>query len=137
MRPIPEIEYELALLQYIRTRGDVRAFLKATGKDMMRLTRTIDALLAKGYILKERSKLTLTESGYSYLDKLNKELGRKGMYSYLLPDYSVRRVPMSAEATYIPQYMIQRGGGPFSNSLVRGRSGESSGDNAVLFKHNK
>lgn len=137
LRPIPEKEYELALLQYVRTRSEVRPFLKATGNDMTRLRLVIDRLLADDIIVKDGKSLFLSKKGEVYLSVLNKDLGRKGLYSYFIPDYKARRVQMSAMDTYIPQYMIQRGGNIFSNSLVRGRSDESSGDNETPFEHNK
>lgn len=137
IRPIPDIEYELALLLYIHNKGEVRPFLRATGNDMKRLCSTVDRLIDTGIVERQGLKLLLTDMASEYINVLNKHLGRKGLYSYLIPDYTVRRVQMKATDTYIPKYMIQRGGSLFSNSLVRGRSDESSGDNETPFKHNK
>ena len=136
-RPIPDIEYELALLQYIRTKGDVRPFLKASGNDIKRLFKVVEKLLSCGYVCKEGKELLLSEEGCSYLAALNKQLYRKGLYGSFLPDYSARRVQMSIADTYIPKYMFKRGGGHFSSSYVLGRSGESSGDEESTFKHDK
>lgn len=136
-RPIPDIEYEVALMQFIHTRGEIRPFLKATGKDMVRFTRTIDHLVAEGFVFAEGRKLSLTGKGVSRLVSLNKELGRKGIYTQVLPDYLARKAQMSIDDVYIPKYMFKRGGGHFSNSYVLGRSGESSGDKESTFKHDK
>lgn len=136
-RPIPDIEYVLALLQFIRNRGEVRSLLKATGNDIDRLCHTIDKLKARGYVVSEERQLIITDSGREYLQHLNNKLGRKGLYSYFIPDYSVRKVRFDITTTYIPQYMIKRGGNNISNSLVLGRPGELSGDNEPQFKRNK
>ena len=136
-RPIPDIEYEVALMQFIHARGEIRPFLKATGKDMVRFTRTIDHLVAEGIVFAEGRKLSLTGKGVSRLVSLNKELGRKGIYTQVLPDYLARKAQMSIDDVYIPKYMFKRGGGHFSNSYVLGRSGESSGDEESTFKHDK
>ena len=136
-RPIPDFEYEVALIQFIRKKGEIRPFLKATGNDMERFTHTIDRLLGKGYVLKDGHKLILSERGQSYFLELNRMLGRKGMYTQFLPDYSVRKEQMNKTDIYVPKYMFKRGGGHFSNSYVLGRSGESSGDNESTFKHDK
>ena len=132
-RPIPDIEYELALMQYISVRGDVRSFLKASGNDVVRLCSTVDLLIEDGFVCKEGKKLKLTESGKNHLMSLNKKLGRKGLYSDVLPDYSVRKKQMKVTDTYVPKYMYKRGGGHFSYSYVLGRSGESSGDKESTF----
>lgn len=137
IRPIPDIEYKLALLQYIHSRGDVRSFLKASGNDIARLCTTVDLLVAGGYVVKEGKQLLLSDKGRVYLDDLNKQLQRKGLYASLLPDYSVRREKLKITDTYIPQYMYKRGGGHFSNSYVLGRSGDSQGDKESAFKHNE
>ena len=127
-RPIPDIEYAVALMQYINARADVRSFLKASGNDMARLCKTVDQLIEQGRIKKDGKKLLLTDNGINHLAELNKQLGRKGLYSSFIPDYSERRVQMKQTDVYIPQYMYKRGGGHFSYSCVPGRSGESSGD---------
>ena len=137
IRPIPDIEYELALLQYIRNKSDVRPFLKASGNDTKRLFAVVEKLLSCGYVCKEGKRLLLSKDGCGYLAALNKQLGRKGMYGNFVPDYSARRVQMGIADTYIPKYMFKRGGGHFSNSYVLGRSGESSGDEESTFKHDK
>lgn len=116
IRPIPDIEYELALMQYISVRGDVRSFLKASGNDVPRLCSTVDQLIEHGFVCKEGKKLYLTEKGKKQLMSLNKELDRRGLYSEILPDYSVRRKQMKVTDTYVPKYMYKRGGGHFSNS---------------------
>ena len=136
-RLIPDIEYEVALLQYIRTKGDVRPFLKASGNDTKKLFIVVEKLLSCGYVCKDDKRLMLSEKGCGYLAALNKQLGRKGLYGCFLPDYSSRRVQMSIADTYIPKYMFKRGGGHFSNSYVLGRSDESSGDEESTFKHDK
>ena len=137
IRPIPDTEYILALMQFINLKVDVRLFLKASGKDVARMCATIERLIEDGLIRKEKQKLYITEQGKTHLATLNKRLGRKGLYAQLIPDYSVRRVQMSIADTYIPQYLYKRGGGHFSNSYVLGRSGDSSGDSEPTFEHNK
>lgn len=128
IRPIPDIEYELALLKYIYSRGDVRSFLKASSNDVARLCTIVDHLLDEGYLVKEGQRLQLTDKGKVHVADLNKKLDRKGLYGWLLPDYSVRREQKELTDIYLPQYLYKKGGGHFSNSCVLGRSGESSGD---------
>lgn len=137
IRPIPDIEYEVALLKYIQVKGEIRPFLKATGIDLKRLSQTVDRLLDEGYLKKEGKKLSLTERGKTRHSALNMQLSRKGIYAHLLPDYSVRREAMDPKDLYIPKYMFKKGGGHFSNSYVLGRSDESSGDNELPYKHDK
>lgn len=137
IRPIPDTEYVLALMQYISMRGDVRLFLNASGKDVARMCATIDNLIESGFVVRENKRLLVTEKGNKYIAALNKQFGRKGLYAKLIPDYSVRREQMNIADTYIPQYLYKRGGGHFSNSYVLGRSGDSSGDNVFTIEHNK
>lgn len=136
-RPIPDIDYEIALLQYIRSKGDVRPFMKASGNDTQRLYAVVEKLLSGNYVQKKGKKLEITGEGEAHLAVLNKQLGRKGLYSRFIPDYSVRREQMKITDTYIPQYMYKRGGGHFSISYVLGRSGDSQGDKESTFKHNE
>ncbi len=136
-RPIPDTEYEIALLQYILVKGEIRPFLKATGNDVARLSRTIDEFLAKGYLERDGNSLSLSNRGMAYHKALNKKLGRRGMYAFILPEYSAKIPQMEKTEIYIPKYMFKRGGGHFSNSYVLGRSGESSGDKESTFKHDK
>ena len=113
IRPIPDIEYELALMQFIKTRGDVRSLLKATDDDVTKMCNTVDHLIEQGFVVKQGNTLEMTDDGISHIRTLNKRLGRKGFYRCFLPDYSKRRVQMSIADPYIPQYMFKRGGRPF------------------------
>ena len=117
-RHIPDIEYTAALLLYVRTNADIRHFLKASNNDLLRLNKTMDALIMDGYIVKHENTLVLTKKGEVFLWLLNKKLGRKGLYAYFLPDYSVKKKPIKKTDIYIPQYMYSGGDGHFSNSYI-------------------
>ena len=115
---IPDIEYTAALLQYVRMNAEIRPFLKAADNDLLRLNQTIDALIMGGYIIKYDNTLELTKKGENFLLLLNKRLGRKGLYAYFLPDYSVKKKQLKKNDIYIPQYMYTGGDGHFSNSYI-------------------
>ena len=140
---ISDTEYVAALLLYIRTGAEIRPFLKATNNDLQRLNRVVGSLLKSGYIVQEGNVLRLTESGKGYLRGLNKSLRRRGLYAYLLPDYTVKRTPMMASEVYITKFLDSGGYGRFSSSYIcpcavpEGRSDESSGDEESTFERDK
>ena len=136
-RPIPDIEYRLAVLQYVQSKADIRPFLKATGKDMLKLNTIINELLSEDILVRYENELNLTKAGMIHLKTLNNMLGRRGLYRVLLPDYTVRKEPIKKTDLYIPQYMYSGGGGHFSCSYILGRSDESSGDEESIFKRDK
>ena len=117
-RHIPDIEYTAALLQYVRTNAEIRPFIKASNNDLQRLNQNIDALIMDGFIVRKENGLALTEKGNEFYWFLNKKMGRKGLYAFVLPDYSVRKKPIKKNDLYIPQYMYTGGDGHFSNSYI-------------------
>lgn len=113
IRHIPDIEFEAALLLYIKKRADIRLFLTAFGNDMAHFSDVMDEIFRKGYTVRLEAGLALSEKGEAHLKNLNRRLGRRGLYAMMLPDYSERLQQMSIAEPYIPEYIWKRGDGSF------------------------
>ena len=102
---IPDSEYAAALLTCVRMNTEIQSFLANTGYDIVRFNSVINAFLEGNILARREHVITLTEVGEDYLRCLNKALGRKGVYVYFLPDYSVRKDKITADSLYVSKYL--------------------------------
>lgn len=97
----------LLLMQTIRVNGNTM-YLLEHGYTLVALNRDIDSLKREGYVANKGQELFITKKGEDYFYRKNKELGRKGLYSYLSGELSMKEEPMPLNAIYVP---LKRGKG--------------------------
>ena len=102
VRPIPDTEYEAAILVHIIKKADFSRFLHASGNDAVRLNKVIGSFLERKLINYVNDELRITEIGCEYYREYMRMLGRRGLYKFFLPDYSVRKNKWKKEDIYIP-----------------------------------
>lgn len=101
-------EQTLLLLQIAKTNGNVMALVR-NGMELPELSRLISALSMQGILIVGNDYVMLTSKGNSYLKKLAKSLGKKGLYAYFsIEDYYRNSIMLSPDDIYIPIKRIKR-----------------------------
>lgn len=101
-------EKELLLLQTIRVNGN-SMYLVRQGMSIFEIKKLIDSLVKRCIVQKREEKMSLTKEGEMYFYELNRELGRKGLYRFLSPDYVFRNVPEPIDKVYVPPIKRTKG----------------------------
>lgn len=91
----------LLFLQIIRVNGNVMHLFRLD-LSMVQVSQMINNLKSKGFVRVEEEKLSLTENGQKLFCQLNHQLGKKGLYRYLSPDWYYKERPMPLHAVYVP-----------------------------------
>lgn len=69
----------------------------------------LNSLIYEEYFDSVDGKLRLTESGAEYLKSINRVLGNKGIYKYILPSSHIHIAEYSKDIPYIPRKKIREG----------------------------
>ena len=95
-------ELLLLLLQLIRVNGNTM-YLLEHGYTLYDLMRTIDTLKKDGLVrVNDNGGLSTTDNGDLFFYKLNRRLGRKGIYRYLGKHKAFNHELMPLDAIYVP-----------------------------------
>lgn len=94
-------ELTLLLLQTIRVNGNTM-YLLDQGFTLFSLTNKIEELKAEGLARMIDDALALTRKGEDEFYRLNRKLGRRGMYRYVSRMLTMKDEPMPLAAVYVP-----------------------------------
>lgn len=100
-------ELIILLLQIIKFNGDINHLL-ITGCNHKTIINMLKELDRNEITTTEKNLLELTQKGENYLNILNKELKRKGLYKYLSPSLENRCTKMKIEDIYIPLRKVKK-----------------------------
>ena len=124
-------EIIILLLQIIKFNGDINHLL-INGCDHKTIINMLREFDKEKMTTTTKSQLVLTQKGEAYLDLLNKELKRKGLYKYISPCLENRCTKMNIEDIYIPLQKVKKAE-LFSLSHENVKIVESSIDNELPF----
>lgn len=66
------------------------------------INKILESLISCGHLIFINSRLRLTDSGNEYMKFINKQLGNKGIYKYILPFPNARIKSWDIDIPYIP-----------------------------------
>jgi len=96
-----QAEIKLFLLKIGKYNGDVTPLIKM-GYEYVQIIQLIDQLIAEGHLIKEKSKVQLTEKGLSEIDALNKSLNRRNSAKWIEPDNASRVAKINKNDVFLP-----------------------------------
>jgi len=70
--------------------------------DFSDINKILNSLISNNYLMLKDEKLSLTDSGCIFLKNLNKRLGYKGIYRYILTYPTARIECLDIDKPYIP-----------------------------------
>lgn len=95
-------QWILSLLQIIKVDGDIN-FLINEEYTFLKFTRTMRQLKKEGYIQIKGDKTLLTDTGETLYNQLCRDLGKRGLYRYIMPDLRNQFLPMALDDIYVPK----------------------------------
>lgn len=95
-------EKTLLLLQVIRVDGNINQLI-SFGLSFVDILNSLEDLKKKGIVVQNDNGLTLTALGKSMFYSLNRKIGHRGLYKYLMPDYYSRITQLKTDDIYLPQ----------------------------------
>lgn len=95
-------EKTLMLLQTVRVDGNIN-HLVSFGWSYVDILNKLEELKKKGIVEQTAEGFSLTALGKSAFHSINRKLGRKGLYKYLMPDMYSRITQLKIEDIYIPR----------------------------------
>lgn len=95
-------QWILSLLQIIKVDGDIN-FLMNEEYTFLKFTRAMHQLKKEGYIHIEGNKTLLTDKGETLYNQLCRDLGKRGLYRYIMPNLKNQFPSMALDDIYIPK----------------------------------
>ena len=95
-------QWILSFLQIIKVDGNIN-FLMNEEYSFLKFTRTMHQLKKEGYIRIEGDKTLLTDKGERLYNQLCRDLGKRGLYRFIMPDLRSQFPPMALDDIYVPK----------------------------------
>lgn len=99
-------ERTLMLLQIIRINGNTEYLLKMDFT-LTEISTRIGSLFQDGVIRQTNEGIELTRDGELFFQKLNRKLGRRGLYKYFSVDSVSKDIPYPIESVYVPNKRVK------------------------------
>lgn len=102
MRHMNDKELEYAILTAIKMKCNLYN-LRAANISNEHIIRMLHQLISYGIIKRTEHGPIITNESYWF--RLGNQLGRRGLYKYVLPEYFYKREKMNLEEIYIPLHI--------------------------------
>lgn len=97
------LRLELTIIQRSVKEADIYSVIEEFPHvDFSYINQVLERLMTQGYLVLVDKKLSLTSSGEVYVRGLNRQLGNKGIYRYILPCSDTRIDPLGIDRPYLP-----------------------------------
>jgi|GEM_PF-2383765 len=124
-------EHILLLLQLVKFNGNIN-YLLELGYTHIQILNMLNIFNKKGIVINENDTFLLSSEGELYLNRLCKELKKRGLYKYLSPSFKNKIKKISINEIFIPLSFVRKKG-LFSLSHENVKIDESSIDKEFPF----
>lgn len=96
------IRLEFSIIQRTIKGADIYGVLEEFPQiNFSDINKVLESLMAQDYMTFIDEKLRLTSSGTSYLKELNRQLGNRGIYRYILPCHRANTESVDIDRPYL------------------------------------